>query len=842
MEEKISLELAAKSVGETVYKILHTSETGLSDAEAKARLKRDGANVFTPESVSAFELLGRQLLAPLTLMLLAAAVLSFVVGGKIDSIVISVVVILNIVLSFVQEYHAEVATKKLLHKLIPQIEVMRDGEFKEISAREIVAGDIIRLEAGDVVPADARIVSANGVLVDEMMLSGESAPVQKNEKTIRRSVETSNDAENIIFAGTNLLSGIVTAVVFRTGKHSEAGELLALATENPEPSAFEIIVKKLNSFIFKVISISLVIVFIAQMFLHSNMSIPERLLFFVALAILMVPEVLPAVVMITFARGAMKLAKQHVLVRRLSAVEELGHVNVLCVDKTGTLTEGVMKVSEVRGDEDMLMKFVTATVGKHVPHTISGLAYDAALAEHFGKHQHHGEILAVEPFDPIRRRSSKLLKINGKTYIFVSGAPEAVLATSTSAHDGVLDEKDWLQEYRTMGEAGERTLAFGYREFDGKEITARDEKDLIFLGIIGFSDPIRHTAEAAIRAAEALHIEVKILTGDSIEVAEAVARKAGLLAKHERAVTGEEFARANRSEQLTYVRDCKVFARVSPNEKHQIVKLLESDGRRVAFMGDGMNDAPALRAAHVGMAVSSAADIAKSAADIVLMKNGLHVIIDAIGYGRDMFANVRKFLYAALASNFGNFVTATVLSVALPFLPLLPVQILLLNFIGDFPLISVASDRVDVEDRASPRTWNEKEFYYIVIVLGLVSTFFDFLSFGIFHAISPDRFRTLWFMESTFTQILLIFSVRSWRPIWRATAPSLTLTMLTVLGIAMAAITPFTAFGEKYFRFSRPIWSEVVILLILAAGYLFVTEMVKKILKHKIYETKAIKV
>lgn len=776
-----------------------------------------------PEHAGAWELVSRQLLSPLALMLFAASALAYVAGEAIDAVVILVIFGANALLAFGQEYHAEWTSKRLTRRLQPSVDVVRNGVEMVLPSRDVVPGDIVLLEAGDLVPADARIIEAQDLSVDESVLTGESLPVQKSVAPVKHRRITHINASCMLFGGTSVLSGSARAMITATGLHTEAGELLALAAERDEPSAFELLVGKVNAFIIKLTGGVLLLVFIAQLFLRPEVHLPDRLLFFVALAIMMVPEALPAVVTIAFSRASLKLAKRSVLVRKLSAIEELGHVNVLCVDKTGTLTEGRMSVVEVRGDEDRLRMFIAATAGKHAPHTTSGMAYEAALKEYAaGYRDASGTVLHVVPFDPIRRRSSKVVEHNGKCYLFVQGAPETVLPMCTGGEPG-----SWMEMYRDMGAAGERTLMFAYRELSSPTADADDERDLHLLGLIGFSDPVRSTSEAAIMAAKALRVEVKILTGDSVEVALAVGKRTGLVPKHARAVTGEAFMQATREERMLLVRECSIFARVSPSEKYAIVKLLASDGNRVAFMGDGMNDAPALKAAHVGLAVASAADIAKASADMILLKSDLHVIVEAIAYGRETFSNVKKYLFATLIGNFGNFVTASVLSLAIPFLPLLPIQILLLNFLTDFPMIAVSSDTVDAEGRATPRSLGMRELFTVTVVLGLVSSFFDFASFATFQAMSPDKVRTLWFSVSVFTELLLIFSIRSWQPVWKGPWPGLALTLTSVATGCITLALPYSDIGHRWFGFQSPSAIEISILLALAVIYFGVTESVK---------------
>lgn len=816
---------------------LKTSKNGLSKNEATARLKVYGENKVVGKESHWWNIFFRQFKSPFIYLLFFAVGLAFYLGEKIDAIMILIFITINTILGFCQEYHSEKSLQLLKKFVVARAHVKRDGKDELINANELVPGDIVVIETGDVIPADLRIIEIENLMVDESVLTGESAPVNKKSDQLKKEASEIHLAENLAFAGTLVVSGKAIGIVIGTGKKSVIGEVSKMTIETIRESAFEKGIAKFSSFILKMIVVILVLLFAANVLIKGdNTNIPELILFSIALAVSVIPEALPLVTTLSLSRGALRLARDKVVVKRLSAVEDLGSIEVLCTDKTGTITENKMKIADVKSQDREQCLFYGALAAsflgekKAEPNNAFDLAIWNELNEK-DKKKVKAEVRIKEiPFDPCRRRNDVLIKRDNVYELIVRGALEDVLPLCTGMSIQEKNEyKKWAQD---AGKNGQRVLVVAIKIVKENSNIEKEEKGLKLIGALSFVDPIKSTTKAAISQAEKLGVKVKILTGDAKEVAGAVAYQVGLAKNIEDVITGEELEKMSDKLRVEAVEKYNVFARVSPQQKYLIIQLLQKK-YEVGFLGEGINDAPALKLANVAMVVEGASDIAREAADIVLLSSSLSVIVDGIKNGREIFANTIKYLKITLISNFGNFYAIAVVSLIITFLPMLPVQILLLNLLSDFPMIAIAMDTVDTAELRRPRCYNVREVVLMAIFLGIVSTVFDFIFFALFYRQGSQILQTNWFIGSVLTELALIYSVRTHLFFLRTKAPSIILTLLCIFAVIVAIAIPFTGVGLSWFRFVEPSMRDIYVILGVVAAYFIITELVK-LLYYKI--------
>lgn len=808
---------------------LDTNKNGLSQAVALERLNKYGKNELKENVLHWYNVLGRQFNSPFTYLLFAAAALALGLKEWSDGVIIFVFIIVNATLGFLEEWHSEQSVKLLKKFVVQKIRVKRGGAESLIPACDLVPGDLVLLEAGDIIPADLRFIESHGILVDESILTGESIAIAKIVETIKLP-QALHEALNIGFSGTILTSGSAVGIAFATGGASELGSIAHLTVETHHQSSFEKGIGKFSSFILRMILTILVLVFIANWIIKGgSANIFEMLLFSIALAVSVVPEALPVVTTIALSKGAVRLAKHKVVVKRLSAVEDLGSIEILCSDKTGTITENVMRVTGHFGtNENLYLYAAMAASSPSVKQKQVNNSFDLAL---FNKINKEEELklkkfvrLAEFPFDPIRRRNCAVVKQGDKELLIARGALESILPLCSGVRkDEQIAVFNWVAE---QGRLGQRVIAIATKEGKFPNLCAGDETNLQFIGLIAFEDPLKTSAASAIERAKRLGVQIKILTGDGPEVAGAVAKAAKLITDASLVITGEELMKLPENERVKATEKFHVFARVSPEQKHAIIKILQTKFE-VGFLGEGINDAPALKSSNVGIVVADASDLAREAADIVLLKKSLSVIIDGIEEGREIFSNTIKYIKATLISNFGNFYAIAVASLILPFLPMLPVQILLLNLLSDFPMIAIATDNVDKVDLHSPRRYNVREVVLVAMILGLVSTIFDFIFFALFKNEAPSVLQTNWFIGSVLTELVLIFSIRTRGFFLRARVPAFGLSILSLLGFIGALVLPYVAFTSKIFSFTPPSLKHLLTILTVVAIYFVTTETVK---------------
>lgn len=806
-------------------------KTGLNRNEVQQRIKKYGFNELKSQKLNALKIFLRQFNSSFIYLLLAAISITVLVGEHLDALMIFIFLIINTVLGFYQEYRSEKTAQFLNKYSMPKARVLRDGNIETILSKDLVPGDIIILETGDKVSADARFIEQNNLTIDEEVLTGESVSVHKNEKVLKQKADSCYQAVNLGFFGTNVLNGKAKAIVLATGKDTMFGKIVQLSTQTRHISDFERGISIFSKFILKLIGLTLILVIAANFLVkRGNLNFIELIVFCIALVISVIPEALPLVTTFSLSQGAKHLAKRNVIVKRLSAVEDLGGIEILCADKTGTLTENKLKVANFYSNsiEDTLL---AANLAAAFDEKKKLEPFDIALFQGLNKEQQSclqkNVKLNEEPFNPKTRRNIVLVQRDSKFQIITRGAPEEILCL---CHNISKQEKRNIENWiKIEGGQGRRVLAVAQKETEKnliKNIDLEKVTQYDFLGVISFVDPIKSSSYKVVEQANKLGVKVKILTGDSADVAGAVAHQIGLISSPNQVITGSNWEKIDDGKKIAILKEFSVFARVSPEQKYSIIEILRKNNI-VGFLGEGINDAPALKIANVSIVVDTVADAARETADIILLKKNLTVILDGIEEGRKIFANTTKYIKATLTSNFGNFFAVATASLIVDFLPMLPIQILLLNLLSDFPMISIATDTVDQEELVAPQKYDVKEVVLFSIVLGVLSTIFDFVFFAMFFKISPSVLQTNWFIGSILTEIVLIFSIRTKSFFLKAAAPSAALILLTISAAVAAIWLPFSSFGMRIFHFASPTIPHLSLILILVAIYFVCTEFVK---------------
>jgi P-type Mg2+ transporter len=809
---------------------LESRREGLSLDEVTARQITFGANTLETHTTTWWEIFLRQFKSAFIYLLLAASVVSLIEEAYIDAGMIFFFLFLNAFLGFWQEMRAEKALSLLKTFVDRKTRVRRGGVESLISVTDIVPGDIVILDAGDMLPGDGIFVRAEEVTVDESPLTGEIEPIKKYARAMSTPPERYDLAENIAFTRTTLLSGDAEVLITAIGTKTVIGDIAKHLDETVSPSAFEEGISQFSRFILKLVLATIPIIFILNYFVHgADFNSAHFLLFAIALTVSVIPEALPLVMTISLSRGALELAKKQVVPRRLSAIEDLGSIDVLCSDKTGTITENRLAVSGVWGNEEHVLSLaVLPPLSSPVATSAQNSVFDHALLARVSDTVRTSLSSTVRidelPFDPIRRRDSVLVKsTDGAHLLVMRGAPEMVYQASGT--EASREAHDWIA---SEGKKGCRVLAIAQKvmEHDVTEVTEARETGVEVVGLVSFADPLKASTKEAVQSAKALGVQVKIITGDAREVAGWVGVEAGILTHESEVLTGDELMKMTEAEQLDAVDRYHVFARTMPLQKTHIITMLQKR-HLVGFLGEGFNDAPALKAAHVGLAVANASDIAQDASDVVLLNPSLVVIVDGIREGRRIFANSMKYLRTTLASNFGNFYALAFSSLFIPYLPMLPIQVLLLNLLSDFPMMAIATDNVDDAELERPRGYQVTELTSIALVLGVVSTMFDFAFFGYFQQFGESVLQTMWFAGSIVTELVIIFSIRTTLPFWRARRPSFTLVFLSGIAILTTVSMLHIPWVQEVFRFVEPTLAYVIPAGILIAMYFVTTEVVK---------------
>ena len=821
----------AKNI-EHVLDDLKTSKSGLTEKEAMVRQKIYGFNEVKLRSSTVLDVLFRQFGSPLFYLLFLAAIVAFLIGEKIDGLAMTAFILVNVTLGFLQEYRAEKAISLLKRYLPSRVRVLRESKEKSVDKKFLVPGDIILVENGDIIPADLRILKLENFLVDESVLTGESSPVVKDTEPTKVEIKEIFYAKNILFSGTSVVSGRAEGAVVATAKETALGEVTKMISGIKRESSYEKSLLYITKFVMKIVILTIALIFLANLLLKGTSSFSGLLLFYIALIVSILPEALPAIVTFALSQGALKMAKEKVVVRRLSAVEDLGNIEILCVDKTGTLTKNKLVLRDINSSDKERCLLYGLLSSSYVKEKIeSGLnPFDAAIYKKsppkLKKEIEKFKVIAESPFDILKLRNSSLVEDEkGQRFLIVKGAPEIILKLSSNFKEFGSREKI-EEEISRDGSEGKRILAVGFKKFNKDYYYPEDEKNLKFAGYFSFEDPLKETAKTAMKLSERLGIQVKLITGDTKEIAGYIGKKIGLIQDPQKVILGKDLNELGEKEFDNACEKFSVFARISPQLKYEIVKSLQKK-YQVGFMGEGVNDAPAIKLANVGIVVKEAAEVSRQVSDIVLLEKDLKVVVNGIKNGRVIFSNINKYIKCALASNFGNFYSIAIISLFIPFLPMLPVQILLGNLLSDFPLISIATDTVDVQELRKPKFYALQKTIPLVIFLALVSTIFDFIFFGIFFKSPAPVIQTLWYIESILTEILLIFIIRTRHLFFKAKRPNLPLLFFTILDAILIVWLPFSAFGQEFFHFIKPPLSGLFIVFGLLIGYFICSEIVK---------------
>ena len=819
---------------------LRSSPRGLTSRQARARLGRVGPNaVESAPRAAALRLLLRQFQSPLVVLLVAAAAIAALVREWTDAVIVLAILLATGALGFAQEWRASAAVERLRARVRTQVRVLRDGVEREVPAEKIVPGDVVVLTAGSLIPADGVVLETRDLFVSQAALTGESMPVEK-EPGASAAPASLAERTGCVFMGTSVRSGTGLAVIARTGALTAFGTVAGrLRVRQPE-TEFQRGIRQYGILLTQIVLVLVVVVFAANVWLERPML--EALLFAMALAVGLSPELLPAIIEVTLSRGARAMAERGVIVRRLEAIENLGSMDVLCTDKTGTITAGVLGLEgawDVRGEPCLEVERL-ALENAHLQTGLPSALDDALVAHAQGRGLAASTTKLDEiPYDFVRKRMSVVLReADGTRKLVMKGAVTNVLGCCNRVRDAgaerPLDDasRQAIDERfaRWSGE-GLRVLALAASDVEPRERYGKaDESGLCLLGFLAFSDPPREDARETLAALAALGVQVKIVTGDNRLVAAHLARAVGLPV--DRVITGRDLGEL-RDEALWHLApQVAVFAEVDPNQKERVILALKKTGHVVGFLGDGINDAPALHAADVGISVDEAVDVAKEAADFVLLEHGLGVLQRGIEVGRGAFANTLKYIQITTSANFGNMLSMAVASFFLPFLPLLAHQILLNNFLSDVPALGIADDSVDRELVAKPRRFEIAPLRRFMIVFGLISSAFDALTFGALWLIADgniEQFRTGWFVESLLTELAIALIVRTRRACWRSRPGRLLWTSSVAVAVFALAL-PFLP-GARTFEFVPLPASLVATLVGICVAYAAASELAK----HRFY-------
>jgi Mg2+-importing ATPase len=811
---------------------------GLSSAAAAERLARVGPNTFhdRPQRPLLLQFLAR-FTNPLVVILLTASLVSALAGEITSFVLITVLVLLSVVLDFVQEYRADRAAEQLRATVALRVSVQRDGAKTELPISQLVPGDVVLLCAGDLVPADARVLESRDFFVNQALLTGEPYPVEKHSGDLASGASELSNASNAVFMGSSVISGNAQALVIKTGRATSMGMIAEQLTRTPPPTAFDIGTRRFGLLIMRLTLLLVLFVLLINAF--AGRPWLESFLFAVALAVGLTPELLPMVVSVTLARGALRMARQRVIVKRLAAIQNLGSMDVFCTDKTGTLTEAKIELAQA-----------VDSLGRNSAHVLE-LAYlnshfesglksplDEAILAHAHIDTQDWRKLDEVPFDFERRRVSVLLERASRRILVLKGAPEDVLAICRRYER---DGSDSIADLDTVARAqlrsrcdallrdGMRVLGIAWREVgtDHPHALVSDETDLVFAGYAVFLDPPKESAAAALRSLAQSGVAVKIVTGDSELVTQHVCAQLGIPISA--IVLGTDIARMDDFALRVQVENANLFCRVNPSQKERVIRALKARGHVVGYLGDGINDAPSLHSADVGLSVDSAVDVAKAAADMILLKRDLHVLHDAVPEGRRTFTNVMKYLLMGTSSNFGNMFSMAGAALFLPFLPMLPAQILLNNALYDLSEIAIPLDRVDSDALARPCVWDMRFLRNFMLVVGPVSSLFDFLTFFVLlKVLSADAplFQTGWFVESLATQVLVIFVLRTrGNPLRSRPDPRLVATSIGM--VIIGTLLPFTPLAPLLGFVALPP-SFLGLLAAMVVAYVLLVEIIKR--------------
>jgi Mg2+-importing ATPase len=816
-----------------LFNRLNSSPKGLPAAVAAEKAKAQARSYKTESRFKKeIKLLLRQFINPLVLLLAVAVLLSAILGQSSDSIIIFVILITTGLLGFWQEMNAGRAVEKLRSLTELKHMVLRDNRPVPLSTKQIVSGDILLFDAGDIIPADCRIIECNDLHVNESTLTGESYPVEKMPGTLSDSLPL-NSKYNCLWQGTNVISGSATAIAVQVGAETVFGQMAHSLTQTPE-TAFEKGIRHFGYFLLRTTVILSLIILLSNLYFEKPFF--DSILFSLALAVGMAPELLPAIMTFAMAAGTRRMLKKKVIVKKLSTIFSFGEVNILCTDKTGTITEGVIAVKDfvdVNGTPNervRLFTFLNSCFQKGFTNPIDEAI--KALNISTSGYQKINEI----PYDFIRKRLSVAVSLNGDCFSITKGAFRNVLEVcskvelpngKTAPLTESMTEK-LNNDFVNYCQMGYRVLGLSYRTVREDKIQRSDEQDMIFLGFILLEDPIKESALSSFEKLATLSIGIKIITGDNRYAALHISQQLGI--NNPVILTGNEMNNLYPEALVVKALQTDIFAEIEPHQKEVIIQALQKSNCTVAYIGDGVNDTAAINAADVGISTNNAADIAKEAADFVLLEKDLSVLTDGVYEGRKSFVNSMKYIFITTGATFGNMFSIAGASLFLPFLPMLPKQILLTNFLTDLPFLSVASDHVDTEELARPKKWDLKLIRRFMIVFGLHSSFFDFLTFYVLYyyfRLSNAPFQTGWFLESTITELLIIFVVRTKKTVYKS-KPGRLLLISTLIAFGLIIYLPFSPFAGA-FGFSISHSAQIIAISIILLAYIITADLIKKV-------------
>jgi Mg2+-importing ATPase len=818
-----------------LFEQLQSSEQGLASEEARKRLDTYGPNdTIGTKRASGLEQFLRLFLNPLIIILLIASIISAILGDPVDAGIIFVIVLLSNILNFVQTYRSQQAVDHLRSSVASTATALRDGKWSEIQSRDLVPGDMIRLTAGDLVPADARLVQTTDLQVQQAALTGESQPSEKTADDLDVPTENLAETHNRVFLGTSVVSGSATALVTATGRNTAFGDIAASLSARPPKTEFERGMAGFSQLIVRTVFFLVLFIFLVGIIGHHQPL--ETLLFAISLAVGLTPEGLPAITTITLAQGAQNMARQKVIVKYLESIENFGSIDTFCSDKTGTLTsgetqlEGYLDLASQASERVLLLGYLNSSFETGIKSPLDEAILKCKSMDTSG----YSKVDEI-PFDFERRRLSVIVQYLDERLLITKGAPESVLPCCSTYElnnaSKPLDEQaraNFVKLYQDLNSQGYRALALAYRSVSQEaNYSKADEQDMALLGFLTFADPPKPDAAQVLQALKADGVQVKILTGDNELVSRHVCELVGLDAS--RIVLGSELDHMSDEALAKVAEEVHVFARVSPKQKNRIILAFKSRKHVVGYMGDGINDAPSLHTADVGISVSTGVDVAKDAASIILLEKDLQVLHNGILEGRKAFGNVIKYLLMGTSSNFGNMFSMAGAYVFLPFLPMLPSQILLNNLLYDTSQLAIPTDNVDPAFIKKPQHWDISVIRNFMIFIGPLSSIFDFLTFflllHVFNA-GPSLFHTGWFVESLCTQTLVVFIIRTAGSSLRS-RPSRPLMITVLLIVAVGILLPYTPLGVPL-GFT-PLPGVYFLLLIAMTGtYLLLVEFVKR--------------
>lgn len=835
-----------------VLKALNTQQTGLTEDDVNLRIKQHGLNEIAREKrESVLMHLWNNLKNPLVILLSVLAVISFLTGDSRATVVIFSMVVLGVTLRFFQEVRADNTAEKLKEMVSNQADVIRDGDEKEIPLKMLVPGDIVRLSAGDMIPGDVRILSAKDLFLNQSALTGEALPVEKNADTAPQGDHNPLELENLCFLGSNVVSGTALAVVIHTGEKTYFGSLAASLAEKRELTSFD---KGINGFtwlMIRFIGIMVPVVFLINGISKGNWL--EAFLFAMAVAVGLTPEMMPMIVSVNLSKGAMVMSRKKVIVKRLNSIQNFGAMDLLCTDKTGTITEGKIileKHIDVSGKQNTKVLHYGYLNSYH--HTGLKNLLDEAILEHgeleetLQANKKYTKIDEI-PFDFNRKRMSVIMEDDADLNILIcKGAVEEIMDCCDQVEiDGKI--MPMLAEYKDqakklvseLNSQGYREVALAYKEMpnapDEPVYEVKDESKLILLGFLSFLDPPKESASEALKKLNTLNVDVKILTGDNDVVTAYICKEVGLSIKN--ILLGSQIEEMSEEELAKAVNDASIFAKLAPNQKEQIIRALQKNGHVVGFMGDGINDAPALKVADVGISVNTAVDIAKESSDIILLDNDLLVLEQGVMEGRRVFGNIVKYIKMAASSNFGNMFSVLGASAFLPFLPMLPIQVLTNNLLYDFSQTTIPLDQVDEDWMKKPRQWQISGIQKFILFIGPISSIFDYLTFFIMLNVfncwdNPALFHTGWFVESLFTQTLIIHVIRTNKIPFIQSRASWPLIISSIIIVSVGAWLTVSPLAETLGFVALPPLYWLILVFILM-GYIILTQLVKTWFFHK---------